>query len=443
MLQAALEAFDAEPTTHTWLDDFWESRYLGRRDRIALNANFFFLFTDSADPAEGDQAARAAGLVLGALDHKHRVDTETLPVATRKGAPMTMEQHKYLFSSTRIPGDGQDTARTPYTDAWPGPSRERHIVVFVRGHAFRMDVLGADGTAHTADEIADGLRAIRARVGDTRGPGVGHLTTKARADWAASRRALLAEGNEAALDDLETALFCVSLEDVDPIWPSRRRPRHRRPAAARRQREPVVRQGRDVRRLPRRHGGDQHRALPPRRDDRARAGRRHARRLHRGARRRPRGPVAGGPGATPLPFAITEERAEDIRAAGEDFAEFAASVATRLVVFDDLGSDRAKKLGVSPDSFVQMAYQLAHVRSKGFVGATYESIATLGFHHGRTEAMRVVTPEILAFAAAMDDRRPTTTPAARRSRRPRPPTSGAPRRARRGTRPSSTSGSSR
>jgi carnitine O-acetyltransferase len=399
VLQAALEAFDAEPTTHTWLDDFWESRYLGRRDRIALNANFFFLFTDSADPAEGDQAARAAGLVLGALDHKHRVDTETLPPATRKGVPMTMEQHKYLFSATRIPDDGQDTARTPYTDAWPGPSRERHIVVFVRGHAFRMDVLGADGTAHTAAEIADGLRAIRARVGDTRGPGVGHLTTKARAEWAASRRALLVEGNEAALDALERALFCVSLEDDAPGDDRATGAQLLHGDSANRWFDKAVTfvvfpdgtAGINTEHC--RLDGTTVLALVDGMLDASTA--EHAEAL--GARSQ------GVPDASPLPFVITEERAEDIRAAGGDFARFAASVATRLVVFDDLGSDRAKKLGASPDSLVQMAYQLAHVRSKGFVGATYESIATLGFHHGRTEAMRVVTPEILAFTAAMDD----------------------------------------
>ena len=312
-----------------------------------------------------------------------------------------------------------------------------------------MDVLGADGTAHTAAEIADGLRAIRARVGDTRGPGVGHLTTKARADWAASRRALLAEGNEAALEDLETALFCVSLEDSQ---------------------SDLGHPGDDLATGAQLlHGDSANRwfdkavtfvVFP---DGTAGINTEHCRldgttvlALVDGMLGASTGEHAdalgarsqGVPDATPLPFAITEERAEDIRAAGEDFARFAASVATRLVVFDDLGSDRAKKLGVSPDSLVQMAYQLAHVRAKGFVGATYESIATLGFHHGRTEAMRVVTPEILAFTARWTTRQPTiwgltTRPAARRSRRPRPPTSGAPRRARRGTRPSSTSGSSR
>jgi carnitine O-acetyltransferase len=399
VLQAALEAYDAEPTTHSWLDDFWAARYLGRRDRIALNANFFFLFADSADPAEADQAARAAGLVLGALDHKHRVDTETLAPATRKGAPMTMEQHKYLFSATRIPGDTQDTARTPYTDEWPGPSRERHIVVLVRGLAFRMDVLGPDGTAHTAAEIADGLRAIREQAGEARGPGVGRLTTKARAEWAASRRALLAEGNEAALDDLETALFCVSLEDGTPGDDRAVGAQLLHGDSANRWFDKAVTfvvfpdgtAGINTEHC--RLDGTTVLALVDGMLDASTA--EHAEAL--GAR------AQGVPGASPLPFVITEERAEDIRVAGEDFARFAASVATRLVLFDDLGSDRAKKLGVSPDSLVQMAYQLAHVRSKGFVGATYESIATLNFHHGRTEAMRVVTPEILAFTAAMDD----------------------------------------
>jgi carnitine O-acetyltransferase len=397
VLQAALEAYDAAPTTHSWLDDFWESRYLGRRDRIALNANFFFLFAD--DPSVADPCSRAAGLVLGALAHKQRVDSETLPPATRKGAPMTMEQHKFLFSSTRIPGDDQDTARTPYTDAWPGPSRARHVVVLVRGHAYRMDVLGPDGTAHTADEIADGLRAIRAQVGETRGPGVGALTTKARAEWAASRRALLAEGNEAALDDLETALFCVALEDALPgddravgkellggdsanrwfdksvtfvVFPD---------GSAGINTEHCRLDGTTVLALV-----DGIFGAPTEE---------HAANL--GARSQ------GVPASGALPFRITEERAADVRAAREDFAAFTDSVATQLVVFDDLGSDRAKKLGVSPDAFVQMAYQLAHRRSKGFIGATYESIATLQFHHGRTEAMRVVTPEILAFTAAMDD----------------------------------------
>ncbi|MCD2195047.1 choline/carnitine O-acyltransferase [Actinomycetospora endophytica] len=398
-LQAALEEYAAAPTTHSWLDEFWESRYLGRRDRIALNANFFFLFRPSDDPAEQDQAGRAAGLILGALDHKHRVDTETLPPTTRRGAPMTMDQHKFLFSATRIPGDEQDTARTPYTDTWPGPSRERHVVVFTNGHAVRLDVLGPDGTPHTAAEIAAALRAVRDRVTGP-GPAVGKLTTKARAAWAASRRALRDEhpDNAAALETIETALFCVSLEDGAPGEDLARGKQLLAGNAANRWFDKAVTfvvfadgaAGINTEHC--RLDGTTVLALV----DGIFAETTAAHAEHLGAH------AQGEPTATEIGWSITDERAADIRAAGDDFTAFADSVATELVIFEH-GSERAKELGVSPDAFAQMAYQLAHRRAKGFIGATYESIATLQFHHGRTEAMRVVTPEILAFTAAMDD----------------------------------------
>jgi carnitine O-acetyltransferase len=68
---------------------------------------------------------------------------------------------------------------------------------------------------------------------------------------------------------------------------------------------------------------------------------------------------------------------------------------------------------MSPDAFTQMAFQVAHKRARGFVGATYESIATRQYQNGRTEAMRVVTPEVLAFVSAMDD--PNATVEAKRA----------------------------
>src|SRR5829696_7131538 len=76
-LHRALERYDATEGVHSWLDTFWPSRYLGRRDRIALNANFFFLFQDApqGQPAQG-QVERAAGLVAAAVDYKLRLDDE-------------------------------------------------------------------------------------------------------------------------------------------------------------------------------------------------------------------------------------------------------------------------------------------------------------------------------------------------------------------------------
>ncbi|WP_368667359.1 choline/carnitine O-acyltransferase [Pseudonocardia sp. EV170527-09] len=215
VLQADLERFDAG--AHSWLDAFWPSRYLGRRDRIALNANFFFLFGPgtTTDPCE-----RAAQLTVAALGHKADLDAGTFPPLVNRGVAQSMDQSRHIFSTTRIPGDPQDTVRTPYSDDWPGPSTERHVVVLHRGRIHRLDVIGEDGAAHTAGEIADALREIReahperAATGDA----VGALTTLARAEWAAVRDRLtgLDPANAEAVDLVERALLAVCLDETDP-----------------------------------------------------------------------------------------------------------------------------------------------------------------------------------------------------------------------------------
>lgn len=219
-LQAALEEYDATEGVHSWLDTFWPYRYLGRRDRIALNANFFFLFRDPAPGQPQSQVERAAGLIAGAVDYKRRLDQEAIPPVVQRGVPQSMVQNRFLFSATRIPGAQQDTVRSPYTDAWPGPSGARHIVVFHRGNLFRMEVLGADGVPHSLDDLEAGLRAVQKAGAEpaAAGTSVGHLTTMARAEWATARESLRAHHprNAAALDDIETALFCVCLEDTAP-----------------------------------------------------------------------------------------------------------------------------------------------------------------------------------------------------------------------------------
>jgi carnitine O-acetyltransferase len=415
-LHAALQEYDSSEGVHSWLDTFWPYRYLGRRDRIALNANFFFLFHDPpSDPPSG-QTERAAALIASALHYKLRLDAERIEPVVQRGRPLSMEQNKYLFSATRIPGAVQDTVRVPYTDEWPGPSTARHIVVLHRGAMFRMEVLGPDGYPHTLDELRAGLRLVR-ESGDRRGApvdptsSVGHLTTKARAAWAADRSALLGHhpDNAAALEDIETALFCVCLEDEAP-------------ADALAAGDALL------------HGDSGNRwfdkavSLIVFADGQAGINVEHcgldgttvlsfvdalfaapAEQQSADSGARPQ----GEPAVRPVEFVLDDTLRAEVRSAAEEFAAYAADTATTTVAFDDFGADRAKELGSSPDAFVQLAYQLAHQRAKGRLGTTYESIATRQYRRGRTEAMRVVTDEMRRFVETMED--PATDAAARRA----------------------------
>jgi carnitine O-acetyltransferase len=400
-LHAALAEFNAGDGVDSWLDEFWRDRYLGRRDRIALNANFFFLLADPDEP--GGQLDRAAGLIAASVNYKLLVDREELPPESQRGQPLSMAQNRYLFSSTRIPGQLRDTARTPYSEDWPGPATERHIVVFHRGNAFRLDVIGPDGRPHTLAELVDGLRAVlEAAVTPARpGTSVGHLTTKARADWAASRTALLAAdpANSAALDTIETALFCLALEDLHP-------------SGEQEACDQLL------------HGDSGNRWFDKAltfivfADGTAGVSSEHCNldgttvvafvdaiyRASPAAHSEQSGARAQGrPALAPVTFALDDRLRADVTQAGAAFAAYAEANATRTVNIQSLTSERAKKLGCSPDAFAQLTFQLAHQRAKGCVGATYESIATRFWRGGRTEAMRVVTPEILEFVRAMDD----------------------------------------
>ena len=122
ILHADLKAYDQRPDVKSWLDDFWDTRYLGRRDRIALNANFFFMFHKK----EITQTARAAELTAAALNFKLRLDKEEIPPATRRGSPLDMNQMSFLFSSTRIPGVPLDSMCAPPI-ARPNPDPQKPV----------------------------------------------------------------------------------------------------------------------------------------------------------------------------------------------------------------------------------------------------------------------------------------------------------------------------
>lgn len=397
-LQADLQRYDRKPGVHSWLDDFWPQRYLGRRDPIALNANFFFLFPDTG----ADQIARATALILGGLDYKLQLDREDLPVANMRGMAMCMEEVKYLFSATRIPAEGRDGVRKPYSDEMPGPSKAKHVLVFHKGHAFSLDVVGPDGQPHTPDEISGALKAIQAASPshNEAGLSVGHLTTMPRATWAQHRTALLEDsGNAALIDKIEQALFVVPLEDLNPTSDLEACDHLLHGNSANRYFDkavtlPVFANGRAGINIE--HCGLDGTAVLEFVDAlHARTAQEHAASA---------GAVSQGmPEFEELVFDLSHDQQQVIAAAGQAFAELAKNAASMTFQFKDFGTKRIKSFKVSPDAFYQMAMQVAHHRTKGMIGATYESIATRQYNHGRTEAMRVVTPESVAFVEAMHD----------------------------------------
>lgn len=68
---------------------------------------------------------------------------------------------------------------------------------------------------------------------------------------------------------------------------------------------------------------------------------------------------------------------------------------------EEFGKNQCKKLGVSPDAVMQLAFQLALYVLEGKSVPTYESCSTAAYKHGRTETIRSCTLETKAICIAL------------------------------------------
>ena len=397
-LQAAIKEYNQQEGVHSWLDEFWSSRYLGRRVPVSINANFIFTFIDQ--PLT--QVQRAAELVGVAVRYKQQLDDEVVPPASMKGTPLCMEQHKFLFSTTRIPGEERDTVRAPYSVATPGASSAKHILVICKHQLFSLNVVADNGKAHSLNELEAALEKVIEQAPATplsKQNSVGYLTTLSRTEWAGVRTELLAvdPANAQVSDTIEQALFCLCLDDAEPQGLRESADQLLHGDGANRWFDKSISLivfGNGVAGVNCEHCGVDGGALVEFVDY-----------LHnesnRGIVGAGRNESVGMPEMSPLIFTLNSSLETNIESAVQAFDALAGNTATHYMSFDDFGAKKIKSLKVSPDAFAQIGFQLAHMRTKGLIGATYESIATRHYDRGRTEAMRVVTPEIVAFVDAM------------------------------------------
>jgi carnitine O-acetyltransferase len=102
-----------------------------------------------------------------------------------------------------------------------------------------------------------------------------------------------------------------------------------------------------------------------------------------------------------LSFKISLDIVDDINRAEMEFQKLYSSLFTGILHFLSYGKAFITKYGVSPDALVQIAFQVTQFKIFGKLGSTYESALTKKYYHGRTECMRPVTNEMLAFVTCL------------------------------------------
>lgn len=100
---------------------------------------------------------------------------------------------------------------------------------------------------------------------------------------------------------------------------------------------------------------------------------------------------------------LNSELLLSIKEAGQKFDAVVAKHDLHVCTFEGFGKNVIKTFGVSPDSFAQMALQLAYFKMYGVCRATYESAQTKKYEYGRTETCRSVSKESVAWVNAMQN----------------------------------------
>lgn len=389
-----------------------------------MNLNPFFLLEDDPTPARNHQVTRAASLVVSALSFVRAVRREELPPDTVRGTPLCMYQYSRLFGTARLPTDnGCVISQDPSA---------KHVVVMCRGQFYWFDVLDDNSDLIMSEkDIALNLQVIVNDAGQTsiheaaKGA-LGVLSTENRKVWSGLREIMTkdrASNNAECLNIVDTALFVLCLDDTEPSNTSEL-------CANMLCGTSEVIKGVQVGTCTNRwydklqiivctngsaginfeHTGvDGHTVLRFASDVYTDTILRFAKTINGQApslwttsspdpsKRDPRS--FGNVSTTPrkLEWDMTPELKIALRFAESHLSDLLYQHEVRVLDFEGYGKNFITSMGFSPDAFVQMAFQAAYYGLYGRLENTYEPAMTKMFLHGRTEAVRTVTPEVVDF----------------------------------------------
>ena len=409
--------------------------YLNFDNPVVLNLNPFFLLEDDPTPARNNQVTRAASLVISALCFVRAVRKEELPPDTLKGTPLCMYQYSRLFGTARVPTEnGCQIAQD---------GGAKHVVVLCKGQFYWFDVLDDNADLiMTEKDMALNLQVIvddaeETPIQEAAKGALGVLSTEKRKIWSGLRDVLTREedsNNADCLGIVDSALFILCLDYTEPQTSAQLCGNMLCGTSE-------VVKGVQVGTCTNRwydkmqiivckngsaginfeHTGvDGHTVLRFASDLYTDTILRFAKSINGQApslwgsdspdpsKRDP--DSFGDVSTTPhkLEWDMLPELSTALRFAETRLADLIQQNEFQTLEFTGYGKNFMTSTGFSPDAFVQMAFQAAYYGLYGRVENVYEPAMTKVFLHGRTEAIRAVSPESVDFVRTFWAENPAT-----------------------------------
>ncbi|XP_029428828.1 carnitine O-palmitoyltransferase 2, mitochondrial-like isoform X2 [Rhinatrema bivittatum] len=390
----------------------WFEMYLTSREPIAFNFNAFIGMNPDPRHEYNNQLVRATNLIVSGVrflnslksnclepdiyfantkwsnSNLFQIFVSFLPTSLSwygaymfNAYPLDMSQYKRLFKSTRIPKQGRDQL---FTD-----ESARHLLVMRNGHFYVFDILDMNDNILHPSEIQASLHQILLHSDQLSQFPIGYLTTEERNTWALLRQQLLDAGNEENIHQIDSALFCLCLDDIsikDNI-----------------QLTHTMLHGYGFNRW-----FDKSFCLIVTNDGTAGINFEHSwgdgvavlrfinEVFHNSTKYPALTPSSSPtkliyPNVKKLDFKLNESIISAINTARNKFESHQNKLILQIFQFTKFGREFILRQKLSPDALFQLAFQVAIYRQYGKTVAAYEACTTAAFKHGRTETIRPTT----------------------------------------------------
>lgn len=368
-----------------WFEETWlKSAYLENRFSSYYTS---WYGVDSIIPITNTyvnpQIDRAARILYLMLQYREKIRSGTIS-PLEGGVPICMEQFTKIFGANRVPGE--------VCDRLDVHSNSEHIIVLTRGKIFKLDIKDRIGNPLSEGGLAAALTKICCDT--SHGDNVSVLTLQSRPEWAQHRQ-LLSADNQENLETIDTAILALRLSDLTPESDT-----DLADGLFKDERNLWIDKGITVTTFANgKVGGTLEHSMAD-----ATIVSKVMEWIYENENY-PKDYHVEIPNEAPPTQILSWKLSNEMQKAqteGQKKAKMMmGSVELLATNFQPFGKKAIQRWNCSPDSFVQMALQLAYFRMKGKIPFTYESGSTRMFYHGRTETIRSASEQSDIFCKLM------------------------------------------
>lgn len=386
-LQKKLHEFQSHKETLNWLEPFWFDSYLKNRSPLPIKSNVAFVLEKNSETKKLPLAEFAASLLVSLFEYKDILKSENMEIDFQGKTPLCMSQYATLLGTARIPGIDRDNLKTN--------KDSKHLLIIAGGRYYLMQAANGENPVNHYSAFCHAFNLILENSSSPNEFPVGSLTSMERSSWAKLRNRLkeIDPANTDSIDQIEGALAIIALDKNE------------------------YRSNSEMFKgmlcgNPSNRWYDKSIQLILSKDGHFAVNYEHSgvdgttlgnlvRYLYKNmkAYELTKDPCSAI-NIEEIIFKLDSNIEKEIENARLESDKAFDSLSVETLLFRNFGKNRIKDLKVSPDSFIQLAFQIAQKKTFGKVENAYEAVMTKQFLHGRTEAMRPVTAESLAFVKA-------------------------------------------